>query len=88
MTDETRLNVAETMPAQQPPKPAPSVGMSFLAPFRALRAIFRKYPALKPPYRTAPRKQEERDEQVWSEIDRTAPSRDDLHRLLKHFRSQ
>ena len=82
MTNDTTVPVAETIPAQKPPRPAPNVGVSILASFSSVREILAKYPAPKRPYRTAP------DERIWVEIDRTAPSRSDLERLLKHFRSQ
>ena len=89
MKNDTTVPVAETIPAQKPPRPAPNVGVSIanvgisiLASFSSVREILAKYPAPKRPYRTAP------DERIWVEIDRTAPSRSDLERLLKHFRSQ
>ena len=88
MTDSAILQTAETIAAQKPPQPAPNVGVSFLVRFSAVRKILSKYPPPKRPYRTEPLKRVESDEEIWSEIDRTAPSRSELDSLRKHFRSQ
>ncbi len=88
MTDSTTLPTAQTIAAQKPAQPAPNVGVSFLARFNAVKSILKKYPSPKRPYRSEPLKRAESDEEIWSELDRTAPSRADLDMLRKHFRSQ
>ena len=88
MTDSAALPTAKTIAAQKPAQPAPNVGVSFLASFSAVRKILSKYSPPKRPYRSAPLKRAETDEDIWAEIDRTAPSRSELDMLRKHFRSQ
>lgn len=86
MTNSAAVPVAETLASQKPASPAPNQGVSFLATFDAVKAILKKYPSPKRPYRTKPL--DRNDEAEWAEIDKTAPSRADLEKLRSHFRSQ